>query len=333
MLFGDAAAAIVLGTEGVVATLEGSYTTSYDFPDYRRLALDRFVRSTEDRFIREEGYGKLIPGVVSGILKNYKLEARDIARVSFPHNNIREQAGIGAKLGFTPEQILTPLNAVIGETGTVSPLLSLAAMLEEAKAGDTLLVVGYGNGADALLFQVTPEIERIKDEAKLKKALANGGKLNSYEKYLVFRGMLPVPALEKEINRTYHPHLWREQGAILSLHGTKCKKCGTAQYPPQRICVNPACNATDEMETYYFAEKNARLFSFTEDFTSTTANPPLIYVFVDFEGGGRWLFDITDVEAGTLKLGLNVKMSLRVKYLDNVRGFVGYFWKAVPVRG
>jgi 3-hydroxy-3-methylglutaryl CoA synthase len=332
MLFGDAAAAIVLGTEGTMATLEGSYTTSYDFPDYRRLALDKFVRSTEDRFIREEGYGKIIPGAVNGILKKYKLEAKDIARVSFPHNNAREQAGIGVKLGFTPEQILTPLNAVIGETGTVSPLISLIAMLEDAKPGDTLLAVGYGNGADALLFKVTPEIEKVKAGAKLKKALAGGGKLTSYEKYLVFRGLLPVPVLEKEISRTQLPLLWREQGAILALHGTKCKKCGTAQYPPQRICVNPACNATDEMESYCFAEKNARLFSFTEDFASTTTNPPLIYGFVDFEGGGRWLFDITDVEAGTLKLGMKMKMSLRVKYQDNIRGFIGYFWKAVPVK-
>jgi hydroxymethylglutaryl-CoA synthase len=332
MLFGDAAAAVVVGTEGAIATLEGFYTTSYDFPDYRRLAMDKFVRSTEDRFIREEGYSKIIPGAVNSLLKKCKLEAKDISRVSFPHNNAKEQAAIGLKLGFRPEQMLAPLNGVIGETGTVSPLLSLIAMLEEAMAGDTLLVVGYGNGADALLFNVTSEIEKIKAEVKLKKALAGGGKLTSYEKYLVFRGLLAVPVLEKETSRTQLPLLWREQGTILALHGTRCKKCGTVQYPPQRICVNPFCNATDEMETYCFAEKDASLFSFTEDFASATINPPLIYGFVDFKGGGRWLFDITDAEAGTLKPGMKMKMSLRVKYQDNVRGFIGYFWKAVPVR-
>jgi hydroxymethylglutaryl-CoA synthase len=332
MLFGDAAAAVVLGTEGVVATLEGSYTTSYDFPDYRRLAQDKFVRSTEDRFIREEGYGKIIPGVVNGILKKFKLEAKGIARISFPHNNAREHASIGTKLGFTPEQILPPLNNVIGETGTVSPLLSLAAMLEDSKPGDNLLVVGYGNGGDALLFKVTPEIEKIKADSKLKKALAGGGKLTSYEKYLVFRNLLAVPASEKEVSRTTLPLLWREQGAIMALHGTKCKKCGTPQFPPQRICVNPACNATDEMEPYCFAENSAKIFSFTEDFTTTTVNPPLIFGIVDFEGGGRWPFEITDVEAGTLKLGTKLRMSLRIKYVDTARGFIGYFWKAVPVR-
>ena len=34
----------------------------------------------------------------------------------------------------------------------------LAAALEKAKAGDKILVVGFGQGADALLFEVTPEI-------------------------------------------------------------------------------------------------------------------------------------------------------------------------------
>jgi len=35
------------------------------------------------------------------------------------------------------------------------------AALEKAKPGDKILVVGFGQGADALLFEVTPEISKL----------------------------------------------------------------------------------------------------------------------------------------------------------------------------
>ena len=45
MVFGDGAAALLLGSSGVIASLEGWYSASYDFPDYRRSEDDKFVRS------------------------------------------------------------------------------------------------------------------------------------------------------------------------------------------------------------------------------------------------------------------------------------------------
>jgi uncharacterized OB-fold protein len=86
------------------------------------------------------------------------------------------------------------------------------------------------------------------------------------------------------------------------------------------------------MEPYRFSDRKATLVSFTEDHASTSLNPPLIYGMIEFDGGGRFLFDITDCEAGTLKVGAPLVMSLRRKYLDEVRGINGYFWKGVPVR-
>ena len=60
-------------------------------------------------------------------------------------------------------------------------------------------------------------------------------------------------------------------------------------------------------------------------------SPPALYGMVDFEGGGRFWFDITDVEADQLEVGMPVEMSFRRKYYDRARGISGYFWKAVPV--
>jgi uncharacterized OB-fold protein len=117
----------------------------------------------------------------------------------------------------------------------------------------------------------------------------------------------------------------------LALFGSRCKHCGTPQYPPQRICVNPDCGAVDEKEDYCFSDKRAVLFSYTADHMASSVNPPLIYGVIDFEGGGRFVFEFTDCELDSIKVGMPVKMSFRRKYLDKSRGIHGYFWKAIPI--
>ena len=332
MVVGDGAAALLLGSSGVIASLEGWYSASYDFSDYRRSEDDKFVRAAEDRFIREEGYAKFISEAISALLKKCKLEAKDIARVAYPCLNPRQHATIGKRLGFQPEQVQDPLFTAIGETGAASPLILLVAMLEEAKPGDNILLTSYGNGAEALLFKVTGEIEKVRDRERLKKSLAIKRELTSYEKYLAFRGVIPVEAgAGAEIAPTQLPLTWRERKAILALYGSKCRRCGTPQYPPQRICVNPDCGAVDEMEDYRFSDKRGVIFSYTADHVASSIDPPLLYGMIDFDGGGRFVFEFTDCERDLLKVGMPVEMSLRRKYLDEPRGIHGYFWKAVPI--
>jgi uncharacterized OB-fold protein len=53
---------------------------------------------------------------------------------------------------------------------------------------------------------------------------------------------------------------------------------------------------------------------------------------VDFEGGGRWMFDLNDCELDSLKVGMPVEMSFRRKYHDVSRHLHVYFWKATPIR-
>ena len=123
-----------------------------------------------------------------------------------------------------------------------------------------------------------------------------------------------------------------QKQAILALKGSKCKRCGIPQYPRQRICINPECRAIDEMEDYRFSDRECTLFTYTEDYLTFTLNPPQTTGMIDFEEGGRFVFDITDCEAGSLKIGVQMEMTFRKKYADEVRGIHGYFWKAMPIR-
>jgi len=331
--FGDGAAAFLIGSEEVVASLEGFFSVSYDFPDHWRSEFDKFDRTSEERWIRDEGYNQFIPEAILGLFKKYGLESKAVSKLIYPCIHPREHSQLGKRLGFKPEQIQEPLYPKIGECGTATSLMMLAAALEEAKPGDHLLAVSYGNGSEALWFTVTEEIKTKSIETGIKEYFKSGRELTSYEKYLAFRGILPVETgLRGEVGPTQLVQAWRERKAILALYGSKCNRCGTPQYPPQRICVNPNCSAIDEMEPYRFSNKKGKLFSFTEDHLAFSLSAPQMYGLIDFEGGGRFNFDITDCESGSLKVGMPMKMTFRRKYVDEARGIYGYFWKIMPVR-
>ena len=333
-LYGDGAAAIVVGTDGVIAAMEGHCSFSHDFPDHRRIDGNKFNRVWEERWIREAGYGKMIPEAIHGLLSKHRLRIQDLAKVVYSPLSARDHADVGKSLGLTPDKIQAALVEEVGNTGCAHPLMMLIGALEESKPGDKILVVSYGSGSDAILFHVTDKIKEVKNRAKLKSALEKKEELKSYEKYLSFRGILPKEEgiRGEEIAPTSLSLQWREQKAILRLVGSRCKACGTPQFPQERICINPDCGALDQMEDYPFSDKRGRLFTYTGDNLTFSEDPPALYGIVDFEGGGRYWFDLTDCRLEALKIGQPVQMVFRRKYQDPARSLYGYFWKATPLR-
>src|SRR5947207_3222804 len=72
-----------------------------------------------------------------------------------------------------------------------APLL-LAAALEGAKAGERLLLVSYGDGAEAFVLETTPMVERLEGHRGVAWHLARRAELPSYDLYLRFRQLLAV---------------------------------------------------------------------------------------------------------------------------------------------
>jgi uncharacterized OB-fold protein len=332
-VYGDGAAALVVSANGVLATVEGYHSLSYDFPDHRRIEGDRFERTWEERWIRDAGYGKIIPEAINGLLTKYGLHLQDVSKVVFPPLTARDHAEVTRSLGLPPEKVSRPLIEEIGNTGCAHPLMMFIDSLEEATPGDKIIMLSYGSGSDVLLFQVTERIKELRNRSKLKSQLNQKEQMKSYEKYLSFRGILPkeVGIRGEEIAPTSLSLQWREQKSILRLMGSKCKVCGTPQFPQERVCINPDCGALDQMEDYSFSDKKGRLFTYTGDNLTFSEDPPALYGIVDFEGGGRYWFDITDCRLESLKVGEPVEMTFRRKYQDPARGIYGYFWKAKPL--
>ncbi len=333
-IFGDAAAAFVVGGEGVIAEFKDSYSVTIDFADHFRGMNGKFDRQWEDRWIRDLGFDQFVPAAVNGLLKKTGLAMTDFAKVIYPCHYSAARGSLNKKLKITPQQEQSFLQNEIGESGTPHSLVMLAAALEDAKPGDKIMVVSYGSGCDALFFQATDNILNKKGAKGISGSLANKAVLDNYTKMLVWRDILPADfGLRMEEDQwTRWSALYRARKFVLGLWGVKCKECGTPQIPPQRICVNPACGAVGKMEPLRFSDKTGRIASYTGDNLAASYDPPSIYGQIEFDGGGKFMFDITDCNLEDLSTDMAVTMSFRRKYYDAKRDISGYFWKAVPVK-
>jgi len=328
--FGDGAAALLIGDTKVAVTIEGSYTFSDEFIGIWKWDRGGFVRSWEDRFNREQGYGRVVTGAVSAALKKYNLTPKDFSKFVCYAANSRQLGPITKRLGFDLKtQVQDILYNTVGNTGTPSSLMSLIAALEEAKAGDRILLASYSDGCDVFILRVTEEIENIRDRRGIKGHLASKGILANYEKYQCWRGLVevqppprPTPAPPSAVA------LWRDTKGGLALCGVKCKHCGFIQYPAQRVCVS--CRTKDEFEPYYFADKLGKVFTFSHDNLAASVDLPTTIAAVDFPEGGRIMADMTDRVVEDVKVGMPVEMTFR--RIGDAGGFYNYWWKCRPVR-
>jgi 3-hydroxy-3-methylglutaryl CoA synthase len=152
LAYGDAAAAFILGRDNVVAKLLGSHTLTLDFVDHFRGRGEDFDYGWEERWIRDEGYSKIVPVAVKTILEKSKTAASEIAHFILPCPFARLDQTIAKQCGIDGGGVRDNLASNVGETGAGHALLMLVHALEEAKPGDKILVVQFANGADALLF-------------------------------------------------------------------------------------------------------------------------------------------------------------------------------------
>jgi 3-hydroxy-3-methylglutaryl CoA synthase/NAD(P)-dependent dehydrogenase (short-subunit alcohol dehydrogenase family)/putative sterol carrier protein len=335
MWFGDGAASFAIGDENVIAEFKGSYSVSYDFVDHYRGATKKFDYTWEERWIRDEGYSKIIPEAVNGLLDKLNITMDDVDKLVFPCFFKAEHKKIAKKLGASPEKVIDNLHEVCGETGTAHPFLMMTSALDNAKPGDKILMASFGQGCSAFLFEVTENISKLPERKKFQQTLDNKETTDNYLKYLKFRGLIhPEMGIRAEApTQTAMTTLWRRRKMLLGLVGGKCTECGTAQFPKTEVCVNPKCVAKRTQEEYEFADIPAKIKTFTGDLLAVSVDPPAKYGMIQFDGGGRFMTDFTDCKLEELKVGLPVKMEFRLRTQDEERGFVNYFWKAVPVPG
>jgi 3-hydroxy-3-methylglutaryl CoA synthase len=330
---GDGAAAVAVGEGEPVARLLASARSTVDFVDHFRTAESVYDYQWEERWVRDAGYMTIVPPVIERCLAAAKVVAADISHFCMPAIVPRVVNAVAKAAGIADGAVADNLHAVCGDTGAAHPLLLLVSALERAKPGEHILVVGFGQGADALLFERTDV--SIDHDGRLGAAghLARRRAETSYGKFLAFNDLIEIErGMRSETDKlTPLSSLWRNRDTVTGMIGGKCSVCGTIQFPITRICANPNCNAVDRQEPHPFAGKMGRVNSFTADRLTYSPDPPACYGMVQFEEGGRWMMDFTDAEADMLTVGMQMRMMFRIKDVDTQRGFRRYFWKAAPI--
>lgn len=332
MITGDGAAAILVGEGEPIAVLAASAFGTADFVDHYRTMEQPTDYQWEERWIRDTGYSALVPDVIEHCLPRAGVAPAEVTHFVMPSTLSRVGTAMAEAAGIPAAAVVDNLIGQCGDTGTAHPLLLLAATLETAQPGDKILVVGFGQGADALLLVATPAVRTKRAGLGVAGHLARRQGEANYTKFLSFNDALTIDrGMRAEADKlTPLSSLWRNRQTVTSFVGGRCTRCGTRQFPKTRICVNPNCNAIDTQEAESFAEKIGTVNSYTADRLTYSPDPPACYGMIQFADGGRWMMDFTDVDEADLAVGQAMRMMFRVKDFDPQRGFRRYFWKAAP---
>jgi 3-hydroxy-3-methylglutaryl CoA synthase len=332
--YGDGAAALLIGCENVLAEAIGHATLTAEFVDHFRLAGEDVDYHWEERWVRDEGIGKLVPRAISTALNEGNISADQVDRFIFPSTFSKMDAQLAKQIGIKPEAVVGNLALEVGDTGISHGLLLLGHVLESAAPGEIIVLAQFGSGAHAYVFRVTEAIAGFKPKTGIKGWLARGVEEISYTKFLTFTGQLEMERgmRGEQDKKTALTALYRHRKAILGLVGGRCTKTGDVHFPPSRLSYSPGAPALDTQEPYKMADLQATVLSWSAETLSAYMSPPHYYGQLDFDGGGRILMEFTDISKGEVAVGTKMEMVFRIKDTDDVRGFKRYFWKATPVR-
>ena len=326
--FGDGAAAFLVSDADVVARFEGGFAVADELVDLWRSERDRFVHSWEERFVLQEGYAPNLVEAVRGLLERSGGAAGDFAKLALFAPDERSHAGAVRALRIERERVVDPLFGRLGNTGAAFAPMLLAAALETARPGERLLVAGYGDGADALALRATEHVEKLEPRRGVGWHLARRRSVRSYDRYLKARSL---DSREWEgggdpgLSATIH---FRERDEDLALVGQRCRRCGAAQFPRQRVCES--CFAKDAFEPLRLSDKIGRVVTYTFDFFFPTPDPPTIVTVTEVEGA-RIHMQLVNALPQQTRIGLPVEFSFR--RIHQVGGRPNYYWKATPVPG
>ncbi len=185
---GAGGAAFIIGNDGVIAEIEGTYSFTSDTPDFWRREGQPYP-SHGGRFTGVPAYFRHIVSAAKGLMERLGLKPSDFDYAVFHQPNGKFPMRVAKMLGFGSEQIRQGLVvSYIGNTYSGSSLIGLCAVLDEAKPGERILLVSFGSGAgsDAFSIVVTDEIEGYDRYPKVWDKVS-GGEYIDYGLYVKLR--------------------------------------------------------------------------------------------------------------------------------------------------
>ena len=316
---GDAAAAFVFGPDPAVDVIAHASLSS-PVMDRWRAEGDVGSSTWDDRWTAEHQVPLMVQAATD-VLKAAGVSESDLAGlvVSCPSARVEQQ--VVKALGGTVVE--SDPRGQIGYAGTADVGLRTIAALNGLAPGERILVVTGADGADAMVLRAT---DRIADLDR--SSTTDEGTTVPAATYLLWRGLVERAAVRRPpVEPPAAPAVARNEDWKFAFTGSQCESCGTRHLPPQRVCLR--CRATDEMGDVAMRDVAATVRTFTIDRIAQSLNPPVVVGVVDFDGGGRYRCQLTDVVADDVRVGDRVEMVYRLVSIAP-NGVKNYFWKARP---
>lgn len=317
IFFGHAGIALLVGTaEGCTAELVARSSFNTSILDSWRPANARFPFYSDQRFARERAYIRPMQNVLKIVLEKTGWQNSEIGKVVPYSPDVKSGSTLLKGHGFDLKtQYCDLVSSRLGLTGTAHTLLMLCAALEKSTKDERLLILGYGDGADAfaLFMKSQPSIKKYSSAVRQSYDI-------SYNRYLHLHGLHSgvekvSEAFTSEIMSERNKELW------LKLKAHRCSSCGAVTTLPLPSC--PKCRDDSHLELFQL-QRQGTVYAITHEHYFPTPEPPLGMAAVDLDGGGRLTVQIAD-ENLPLKIGDLVELVFR--RMHDAGNFPNYFWK------
>ena len=257
---GDGAAAALVGDGDVIAEYLGGASATREFLERWRTPGDRRSKTWEDRF-GESMYSPLAEQAWNAALKAADVTEVDVLCVAGMH--ARSVGRISKRLGVSRT---LDLSQTVGDTGTAQALLLLAAALE---AADRARSSRSFRSPTAPTSSFSALCDRRRPTRTLEQQIADAADV-PYARFLSWRGMVtPEPPNRPEPARVSAPAA--ERGSDWKF------------------------GFMDDARS--LADTQGTIATFTVDRLAYSPSPPIVFAIVDFDGGGRFPMELTDVDA------------------------------------
>ncbi|MGI9053950.1 MAG: OB-fold domain-containing protein [Ilumatobacteraceae bacterium] len=329
---GDAAVALAFGTgtgssrgSEVVAEVVGAASVSAEFTDRWRTPGESYSQLWEERF-GEHVYVPLAEQAVTAALKSSGLAADELDHVIVTGLHARAVKAAARAVGARPETLADDLSAEVGNTGTAHWALLLADLLDRADPGQHVAVVVLADGCDVWLLRTTDALAARRTGPTVREQVTATRTDLAYAQFLTWRGQLHrEPPRRPEPERPAAPPSVRADDWKFAFVGSRDEH-GFVHLPPSRVSMGSG--EIDRMEPVRMADVPATIATFTVDRLAFSLSPPVVSAVIDFDGGGRFQCELTDVDPATVEIGDRVEMTFRRLFTSG--GIHNYFWKARP---